>query len=139
MSKLIDMTGKGIGRWKVLECTDPPNDDTGRACWLCQCDCGNRAAVYGTDMRAGKSLSCGCSRQHAPEPSLRQGETTYHAWYDMLTRADRRGVPVVKKWRQFACFLADMGRKPENTRLARYDRKKGFHKVNCYWQPKSLG
>ena len=58
--------------------------------------------------------------------------------YDMLKRADQRGVPVAKKWRKFACFLVDMGIKPENTRLARYDKLKGFNEANCYWQAKSL-
>jgi hypothetical protein len=30
--------------------------------WLCQCDCGKRVTARGTDLRTGKTKSCGCLR-----------------------------------------------------------------------------
>ena len=30
--------------------------------WLCQCDCGKHVTVRGTDLRSGKTKSCGCLR-----------------------------------------------------------------------------
>ena len=60
MSKLIDLTGQKFGRWLVLEKAESKNNKTR---WKCQCDCGTIKIVNGTDLKLGKSSSCGCLRK----------------------------------------------------------------------------
>lgn len=38
-------------------------NDTGQAQYLCQCDCGNTATVYGKNLKSGQTKSCGCLRK----------------------------------------------------------------------------
>lgn len=60
MSK-IEMTGRKCGRLLVLEESPRPDSVSGREIyWKCQCDCGNIAIVRGTQLRNGKTQSCGC-------------------------------------------------------------------------------
>lgn len=55
-NKLIDLTGKQFGDWKVLKYL---GDNT----WLCKCSCGNIKEVLGSNLRNGTSKSCGCKAQ----------------------------------------------------------------------------
>lgn len=57
--RLIDITGKKLGRWTVIghEKMDPKS---GRMLWKCKCDCGKEGLVNGVDLRKGHSKSCGC-------------------------------------------------------------------------------
>lgn len=57
MGKLIDLLGKRFGRLVVI--AREPNKD-GNAMWLCRCDCGNEVIVYGSQLRGGRTISCGC-------------------------------------------------------------------------------
>lgn len=57
MGKIIDMMNKEIGRWTVI---DGPKREKGHTQWFCKCTCGNTKWVDGTNLRNGKSLSCGC-------------------------------------------------------------------------------
>lgn len=54
-----DLTGKRFGKLVVLKKT---NERTACGCvkWLCKCDCGNFKTVGSSDLRTGKTLSCGC-------------------------------------------------------------------------------
>lgn len=48
MSRLIDMTGKKVGKWTVLRYL-------GDSYWLCRCECGNEKPVVAYSLRSGKS------------------------------------------------------------------------------------
>lgn len=54
----IDMTGKRVGRLTVLERAG--TNSGGNVTWLSRCDCGNRTRSSGTDLRRGRTVSCGC-------------------------------------------------------------------------------
>lgn len=60
MSRKIDLTGQIFGRWKVLY--EVPERKNGRIYWHCQCQCKNKTEknVNGSDLKNGKSQSCGC-------------------------------------------------------------------------------
>ena len=62
MSKIIDITGKSFGRLFIVSRAPDYIQSTGyiRACWHCVCSCGNAVIVNGTDLRTGRTLSCGC-------------------------------------------------------------------------------
>lgn len=53
MSNLIDLTGKKIGRWTVLEYVGGK-----RSLWNCLCDCGTKKLVGGAGLRSGDSKGC---------------------------------------------------------------------------------
>lgn len=56
-SLVVDETGKIYGRLTVIE---RAKEQTGKARWICQCECGNITIVNGADLRTGRVLSCGC-------------------------------------------------------------------------------
>ena len=71
---MIDMTGKQIGHWLVLERAE--NTSTGRAQWLCRCDlCGKEKIVTGINLRAGQSYSCGCQKMSKMRQASMKDET----------------------------------------------------------------
>lgn len=47
-----DLTGKEFGRLSVLK------KIPGK--WLCQCSCGNKSETYTSNLKSGKTQSCGC-------------------------------------------------------------------------------
>ena len=117
MGKAIDLTGQRFGRWTVL-CKAEKGNDT-RARWLCQCDCGNTAIVYGYSLRSGGSLSCGCLRRdRASETHRVHGESSsrlHYIWSSMLQRCNNphvekypryggRGISVCPQWKDFSIF-----------------------------------
>ena len=53
-----DLTGKRYGRLTVI--SREKNNNSGRTCWLCKCDCGNSSVVTTHELNAGKTKSCGC-------------------------------------------------------------------------------
>lgn len=64
----IDMTGKAFGKWTVLARSGSRPIGTGMAAaWLCQCECGERRVLLGTDLRRGKTTSCGCENRRIGE------------------------------------------------------------------------
>lgn len=68
MSKLQDLTGLRFGRLVVIKRVKDYISPKGvkRPKWECCCDCGNIISVIGDDLRANKTLSCGCLlREHA--------------------------------------------------------------------------
>lgn len=69
---IIDLTGQRFGRWTVIR---RQGSSGGKALWLCMCDCGNEGEVKSTNLRSGKSKSCGCYRKDT---------TSYRKIYDMV-------------------------------------------------------
>ena len=53
-----DLTGKKIYNMKVISFAGI--NDKGRSTWLCECDCGNKKIVVGSELKRGKVKSCGC-------------------------------------------------------------------------------
>ena len=62
MSQVINLKGQRFGRLVVIEkFYDTEHQYKNRnARWICQCDCGNQKIIVGTDLRNGKTQSCGC-------------------------------------------------------------------------------
>lgn len=68
--KISNLKGHGYGRWTVL--SKSPIRKAGNVSWNCYCDperggCGFYtpldSPINGTDLRSGRSLSCGCLRK----------------------------------------------------------------------------
>lgn len=84
MPKVININDK-FGFWTVIDVA--PNqvspDGTSRKRFLCQCDCGTLRPVTATQLRTGKSTSCGC------KGSYLKPEEVYQEW-TVLCKSDKR-------------------------------------------------
>lgn len=61
MADLKNEIGKKYGKLLVLEKVQKEGNT--HAFFKCKCDCGNETIVAGTDLRSGKTTSCGCARK----------------------------------------------------------------------------
>jgi len=124
---------------------------SGKAVWLCRCDCGTEKDTSVASLRSSKS--CGClqsaaaaARRTHGHSSRRGGETrTYRIWKGMLTRCHNprapqwrkygaRGIAVCAAWRgSFSAFLADMGEAPHGRSIDRVDGAGHYEPGNCRW------
>lgn len=62
VNRMEDLTGRRFGRLIVIEKTEERRKQ--RVVWLCQCDCGNMARITSSNLKSGKTTSCGCARRH---------------------------------------------------------------------------
>mgnify|MGYP003577130298 CR=1 FL=1 len=147
MPKLIDMSGKRIGRLLVMG----PGDVQGTTRrWRCLCDCGNEVLVQGSSLRTGRQMSCGClkaEKARARKTTHGLGGTSENAiWNTMKARCGNpsheafaryggRGIAICERWREsFAAFMEDMGPRPsERHTIERRDNSLGYEPSNCYW------
>lgn len=140
------MIGLVFGFLTVVE-RAPATDN--RARWFCLCKCGKKTSVSGTNLRSGKTKSCGCLRAL----SLRSIATVhggskhplYTRWLLMHARCydpennryyryGARGIKVCRRWHSFRAYLSDvaLGFKPGLT-LDRVDNNKDYGPKNFRW------
>lgn len=58
MRQYPSLIGQRFGRLTVLEQAE--SSPSGRSKWLCRCDCGKTSIVFGSNLRRGTTVSCGC-------------------------------------------------------------------------------
>lgn len=115
---------------------------------LYECECGIRKLFYDSNVKSGKSTSCGClHREKSRKIFLTHGMTktyTYGVWAGMKGRClvktngsyqryGGSGVTICERWHSFENFLSDMGEAPDGTTLDRIDGMKGYSQNNCRW------
>ena len=148
MSKRQDITGQKFGMLTALRYDS--SDNQGRAKWLCECDCGSQLVVTASNMKGGKTVSCGChGGSILGAMSLTHGmsqTSEYRTWRSMKQRCTNpkhpywgiyggRGISVCDEWMSsFESFYDDMGPKPTPThQIDRIDNEKGYFPLNCRW------
>lgn len=115
-----------------------------------RCDCGTIRDYVLSEVRLGKTQSCGCL-QRSGEPYKRHGHVTkrrfspeYYSWASMMTRCTNsnhpkysdyggRGIRVCERWHTFENFLEDMGPRPDGMTLERVLVNEGYEPENCVW------
>lgn len=93
--KYKDITGERYGRLTVVGLAEK-RDGKRAMFWKCKCDCGNDIEVWGTDLRRGKTQSCGCLRNETSSEHLKD------KWKDMDYREQKSkaaSVMLKEKWK----------------------------------------
>lgn len=125
-----DLTGKRFGLLVVLREAD---NRSGRALWVCRCDCGKETSVRGGNLKRNHSKSCGCSKgvlitkAKTRHGCSLKGKWTgeYQSWSGMLQRcrSDKdyagRGISVCQRWKLFRNFYEDLGKRPSQASIER--------------------
>lgn len=146
--RLIDMSGRRCGKWSVLR--QNGNHPRGGALWLCRCDCGTERGVSGSDLRSGKSVSCGCegaikigalNRTHA-----KSGTRLHRTWKNIRKRClnandpgfnlyGGRGISICPEWDDFSAFesWALTSGYRDDLSIERLDVDGDYTPSNCVW------
>lgn len=145
------MAGKQYGHWLVLH--QAGNAPGGGALWACRCKCGTERSVMGSDMRSGKSVSCGCEGSRATMGVRRKthGDARtrlYGIWKGMNARCAKekfvhwhgRGIRVCESWKTYENFrdwAVGAGYK-DDLSIERLDNNSDYAPTNCVWANKTV-
>jgi hypothetical protein len=156
MTKHHDLTGLKFGRLTLLE--KAGSTPSGQARWLCACDCGGTKIADASQIKRGRTSSCGClaleqKRQAAQSQCSEYSRTNLYrerkTWENMLARCynashvsfknyGAAGITVCDRWRDsFPAFAKDMGERPAGKTIDRIDGSKGYFLENCRWADKT--
>lgn len=154
MAPRLHLIGQRFNRLLVIG--EAPNYVSAKgqrhAQWLCRCDCGEEVVIRGSDLRAGRTQSCGCwnsavlVRRNWKHGATVRGKRNraYQSWTGMKSRCSDpnsadwqhyggRGIKVCTEWEDFTRFLADMGEPPPGHSLERIDVNGDYCPANCMW------
>ena len=137
------MIGRQFALLTVVARGEPSRQ--GHARWVCDCVCGGRALVYGSDLRRGQTRSCGCLGRRPNLNGLKHGMShtptyaSYNAakqrcWYPKDPYYHCYGGRGIKfLYASFEDFLSDLGERPPGTTLERRDNHGHYEAGNCCW------
>ena len=111
-TKIIDLTGKTFGEFKVLKYT-------GNGKWLCKCSCGKEAEVFGYNLRNGTSTSCGCKTVEKIKQTMldRYGVDSYAKF--ATNRTEKQLEYIKSKDNIIKCIKDNFSYKPTIHELSR--------------------
>lgn len=148
--KIIEsMIGSTFGRLTVIK--RAPNYKAGATRWVCKCSCGKEIITYGSNLRTGKTKSCGClaidTRKKTPYKHGMANSRLYNIWHGIKNRCElesstgyrlygARGIHICEEWKsEFTNFYdwAISHGYTESLELDRIDNDKGYSPDNCRW------
>jgi hypothetical protein len=107
--KRLDITGQRFGRLTAVRPTGGfvkrhDRDTNASVCWLFKCDCGKEIERGANAVKAGRCLSCGCSRKKKTAIELANKK----AWFDYRARAKAKGFEFSLERSQFEKMVVDI-------------------------------
>jgi hypothetical protein len=148
---IVDVTDQKFGRLTALRRLGLKS---GQARWECICECGVIKSYGLSQLKGGKTKSCGCLQKELTiQRSTIHGHSTredmsdtYVIWCGIKTRCfnenepayknyGARGITMCDRWKDsFENFLEDMGERPSKKHsIDRIDNEKGYEPGNCKW------
>lgn len=117
--------------------------------WICECSCGTITNVHNSNLRSGRTQSCGClAREKSSQRARKHGDTgspEFVSWVAMRRRCRNttcaeyphyggRGIAIAERWDTYETFLLDMGRRPSPDHwLERINNDGDYEPSNCKW------
>ena len=145
------LIGRKFGKLTVISRAE--NTSSGKAKWICICDCGGekKKSVTTYDLRSGRVKSCGCLYfESNRERNKKHGKTKtkiYRIWSGMKARCSRpssfayknyggRGITICKEWlHDFQAFYdwAMAHGYADDLSIDRIDVNGNYEPSNCIW------
>lgn len=141
MPKALNLIGEKFGKLKVIE--KMQNNKHGKTVWNCICECGVIKSYAGSDLKSGKTKSCGCiNRIHGLSDTR-----LYNIWHVMKHRCHGKeqkiskhyklkGIKVCEEWRENFLNFYEWSKNngyEENLEIDRINPLEGYRPDNCRW------
>lgn len=144
MTKADNLMNKQFGKFAVID--RAINSKAGKSRWVCKCECGNVRIVVGSDLKSGKTKSCGCIQKihgHSSHRTFKifamMKERCYNPKSIVYKYYGGKGIKICKEWLEdfdaFYVWSLENGYSSDKT-IDRIDSNRGYEPDNCRWVDK---